>query len=175
MKRVYLALYYAFFQFWPMSPFPLYSMGYWMRYFLLRHLLRYCGSNVVVKSKAYVGDGSRISIGNNSQLGMNCRLNGDIEIGDNVLMGPDVVIMATSHRYDSIDIPMIDQGEAQEKPVRIGSDVWIGTRVVILPGVTIGDKSIIGAGAVVAKNVSPGDIVVGNPGRVVKNRLTSEF
>jgi maltose O-acetyltransferase len=86
------------------------------------------------------------------------------------MMGPDVVIHTRNHRHDRIDIPMCQQGFGEMKPVIIEDDVWLGERVIILPGVTIGKGSIIGAGAVVAKNVPPYSIAVGNPALVVKKR-----
>lgn len=171
MKIIYKLLYYTLFQFWPMAPFPTYKFGYKVRHFLAKRLLKNCSNGVIIKDRAYFGNGDRLSVGMNSQLGQNCRLNGDIEIGDNVLMGPDVVMMATSHEYSNTEIPMMDQGEAIVKKIIIGNDVWIGTRVIILPGVEVGDKSIIGAGSVVAKSVPKGSVVVGNPGKIVKNRL----
>jgi maltose O-acetyltransferase len=85
-------------------------------------------------------------------------------------MGPEVAIWTTNHRFDRTDIPMMFQGNQVQKPVFIGNDVWIGTRAILLPGVHVGDHSIIGAGAVVAKDVPPWAIVVGNPARVVRYR-----
>ena len=65
---------------------------------------------------------------------------------------------------------MDHQGWSVEKPVIIEDDVWIGSRVTILPGVTIGEGSVIGASAVVAKSVPPYSVVVGNPAKIVKTR-----
>lgn len=65
---------------------------------------------------------------------------------------------------------MDQQGWADEKPVVIEDDVWIGSRVIILPGVTIGKGSVIGASAVVSKSVPPYSVVAGNPAKIVKTR-----
>lgn len=86
------------------------------------------------------------------------------------MMGPDVVIMTNSHNFDRIDIPMNAQGSAVPQRVRIGNDVWIGTRVIILPGVTIGNGVIIGAGAVVTKNIPDMAIVGGCPAKIIRFR-----
>lgn len=85
-------------------------------------------------------------------------------------MGPDCIALTQNHAFDRVDIPMIQQGLQEEKKINIGNDVWIGQRVIILPGVTIGDGAIIGAGSVVTKNVNDYDIVAGNPARVIRNR-----
>ena len=169
MRNLLLIFYYVILAKIPMQPFPGYRFGYRFRRWAARHLLKRVGSGIVVKERCYFGDGSRLSVGDNSQLGQNSRLQGTIFIGDDCVMGPDVVIMATSHGYERIDIPIRLQG-GWEKPIRIGNDVWIGTRAIILPGVEIGDHCIIAAGAVVTKSFPPYSVVAGVPARIVKNR-----
>ena len=75
-----------------------------------------------------------------------------------------------SHAHTRTDISMCRQGFEKETPIHIGNDVWIGARVIILPNVTIGDHVIVGAGAVVTKNVPDYAIVGGNPARVIRMR-----
>lgn len=113
---------------------------------------------------------SKLSIGNNSGVGINANIQGDITIGDNVMMGPEVAIYTVNHCADRIDIPMNVQGITPEKPVVIGNDVWIGTRVIILGGVKVGTGSIIAAGSVVTKSIPAYTIVAGVPAKVVKVR-----
>lgn len=86
------------------------------------------------------------------------------------MMGPECVILTENHRFDSIDVPMIEQGYTGQEPVTIDDDVWIGRRVIILPGVHIHQGAIIGAGAVVTKDVQPFSVVAGNPARIIKMR-----
>jgi len=86
------------------------------------------------------------------------------------MMGEECVIFHRNHRFDRLDIPMCQQGFTDGKPVSIGNDVWIGIRVTILPGVTIGDHSVIGAGAVVTKDVPEYAIVGGSPARILRMR-----
>lgn len=135
-----------------------------------KHLFDKCGTNINIEKGADFGKGSAISIGNNSGLGINCRVRGPLDIGDNVMMGPDVVILTSSHNHGRTDIPMNAQGHALPKRVSIGNDVWIGTRVIILPGVNIGNGAIIGAGAVVTKDVPDMAVVGGCPAKVIKYR-----
>ena len=77
------------------------------------------------------------------------------------MMGPEVYIYTQNHDFKRTDITMDKQGWSAEKPVVIEDDVWIGSRVTILPGVTIGEGSIIGASSVVTKSCPPYSIVVG--------------
>lgn len=114
--------------------------------------------------------GKNVSLGDNSGIGKNSIINDYTYIGKNVMMGPEVIIYTRNHKFDSIDIPMIEQGFQNVKKVFIGDDVWIGARVIILPGVKIGNGVIIGAGAVVTKDVDNYSIVAGVPARVVKKR-----
>lgn len=113
----------------------------------------------------------RVSIGDYSGIGERCSVQGNVSIGNHVMMGPEVLIYTQNHLFERTDIPMDSQGFAEEKPVIIRDDVWIGARVIILPGVTIGTGSVIGAGAVVTKDIPAYSVVAGNPAKVVRNRI----
>ena len=165
-----LMLYYGFAQFLPTSPSPGWRFAYWLRERLVRVIFKSCGMGIRVKTRAYFGTGELLVIGDHSQLGVNCKVEKDLVMGDNVVMGPDVIIMSSSHSFERLDVPINMQGSLPRRPVVIGSDVWIGTRVIILPGIRIGNQSIIGAGSVVTKDVPPRAIVAGNPARVVRYR-----
>lgn len=84
-------------------------------------------------------------------------------------MGPDVVIFTMNHKTERVDVRIGAQGMTDKKKVTIGNDVWIGQRAIIMPGVTIGDGSIIASSAVVTKDVPPYSIA-GGPARVIKSR-----
>ena len=86
------------------------------------------------------------------------------------MMGPEVVIYTSGHKFDRTDIPMMEQGNTDAEPVTIGDDVWIGRRVMIMPGVTIGNGCVIGAGAVVTKDIPPYSVAGGVPAKVLKSR-----
>lgn len=141
---------------------------------LCRFMLKKCGKNVNVERGAVFG--FNIEIGDDSGIGINAQLHsgGGIKIGDNVMMGPDVVILTENHKHDDLNISMNKQG-GEAAPVVIDDDVWIGIRVIILPGVRIGRSSIIGAGAVVTKDVPPFSIVGGNPAKILKKRDQSNI
>jgi maltose O-acetyltransferase len=85
-----------------------------------------------------------------------------IEIGDGCQIGPSVQILTADHPRDP---EMRRRGLESGKPIRIGRNVWIGGGAIVLPGVTVGDDAIIGAGSVVTRNVAAGATVVGNPAR----------
>jgi maltose O-acetyltransferase len=130
----------------------------------------YCGKNVNIERKANFGKGTGIRIGDNSGLGVNCSVRGPLDMGANIMMGPDVIILTSVHNTVNTDIPMNQQGFLPNQKVTIGDDVWIGTRVIILPGVNIGKGSIIGAGSVVTKDVPDYAVVAGVPAKVIKYR-----
>lgn len=174
MRSFYLFIYYLIGQHLPMQPFPGYKFFYKVRYFLVKRIVKKCGKGVVVKDKCYFGNGQRLTIGDRTQLGQNAQLGGEIHLGDDILMGPDIVIMATSHAIDRLDIPINQQGATEERPVKIGNDVWIGTRAIIMPGVEIGDHSIVASGAVVTKSFEPYSVIGGVPAKLIKKRTDNK-
>lgn len=112
----------------------------------------------------------RLKIGNNVDIGNNAFIiaNNNVEIGDNVMMGPYVYISDHIHLYEDIKKDLRHQPLSSEGHVLIGKDVFIGIRASILPNVTIGERAVIGANAVVTKDIPPYSVVVGNPARIVK-------
>lgn len=110
-----------------------------------------------------------ISIGSGSGLGVNCSVHGPLKIGNNVMMGPNVTILTHTHNIERTDIPMGQQGMRVAEVV-IRNDVWIGMRVIIMPGVKVGDGAVIGAGAVVTKDVPAFTVVGGVPAKIIKYR-----
>lgn len=114
--------------------------------------------------------GKQCSIGRGSSIGVKCELYGPVEIGNDVMMGPEVVVYTSGHEHSRKDIPMIQQGSTYDKKVVIKDDCWIGRRVIIMPGVTIEKGCIIGAGAVVTRNTEPYGIYGGVPAKRIKDR-----
>ena len=136
---------------------------------LLSQLLASCGPNCVIRPPFFCDYGYNIRIGRGVFLNFNCVLLDvtSIEIGDQTQIGPSVQIYAADHPRD----PAARRANLENgRPVHIGANVWIGGGSIILPGVTIGDDAIIGAGSVVTRDVPPGATVAGNPARVLLPR-----
>lgn len=148
------------------APFHLFSKQ--IRYVCAKLMLEECGTNVNIERKATFS--TRLTIGDNSGIGINASIVGEVHIGNNVMMGPECIIYTLTHCSDRIDIPMCLQGSKADRPVFIGNDVWIGGRVTILPGIKVGSGSIIGAGSVVTKDIPSYAVVGGNPSKILKYR-----
>ena len=86
-------------------------------------------------------------------------------------MGPDVIIFSRNHNFKEKHKLIHEQGYTGQCTVIIEDDVWIGARVIILPGKIIGKGAVIGAGSVVTKDVAPYSVVAGNPARKISNRI----
>jgi len=142
----------------------------YIRRIVCKPIFKSAGRNNNIEKGAYFGTGFQIEIGDNSGIGVNCEVCGPVRIGDNVMMAPEVIILTRNHKFDDLNIPMSKQGHYPPEVVVIHDDVWIGTRVIILPGVTVNKGAIIGAGAVVTKDVPSYAIVGGNPAKVIRYR-----
>jgi len=148
----------------------IYSLGSkQIRRFLCKRIFKKAGKNINIEHGVFFGSGADIEIGDNSGLGLNCRVTGPLKIGNDVMIGPDVMIFTQNHRNDRLDISMRLQTDPK-RPVVIEDDVWIAARVIILPGVTVHKGAIVGAGAVVTKDVPEYAVVGGNPAKVIRYR-----
>jgi acetyltransferase-like isoleucine patch superfamily enzyme len=114
----------------------------------------------------YSDHGINIRIGRNVFVNQNCRFNdiGGIDIGDDVMLGPNVSLISSGHPID----PAERRVGITSAPIAIGRNVWVGTSALIMQGVTVGEDAIVGAGAVVTRNVPPRTLVAGVPATVVK-------
>lgn len=149
-----------------------YSLGggiaKWLRARVGRLIMNRCGKNVNIEKGAYYT--RKTEIGNNSGIGINAYISGKVIIGDNVLMAPNVTIITSNHNFMKKDELISSQGNSEEKPVIIGNDVWIGTNVIILPGVHIANGTVVAAGSIVTKNTEEYAVVGGNPAKTIKHR-----
>lgn len=144
------------------------SFGYFRGY-LLKGFIDSCGHHVNVDKHSVIS--SHLKIGDYSGIGKNSFIQGYVSIGNHVMMGQDCLIYTENHNYDRIDYTIDQQGYQKSRPVIIGNDVWIGGRVTILPGVSVGNGAILGAGAVVTHDVPAYAIVGGNPAKIIKYRV----
>jgi maltose O-acetyltransferase len=125
------------------------------------------GDSVWMQPPFFCDYGSNITLGTRVFFNFNCVVLDvcPVSIGDYTLFGPAVQIYTPMHPLDAME----RRGKAYGKPIAIGSDVWVGGGAIILPGVTIGSRSVIGAGSVVTRDVPEGVFAAGNPCRVIRN------
>jgi maltose O-acetyltransferase len=168
-RVVWLTIYRLILRRLPASHLPGGRVATHLRRSAARRLLSSCGRDVNVESGADFGTGVGRHVGDRSALGIGSRIS-PCRIGRHVLMGPEVLVFDRNHRFADPTRTIGSQGETPSRPPTIGDDVWIGTRAIILPGVTIGDGVVVGAGSVVTRDVPPYAVVAGNPARVVGER-----
>ena len=168
IKKLYLYVYYIFLNKIPCSHKSKFIKK--IRSSYLRRLFKKIGRNSNIRPNIKIVNGQNISLGNNSGIGERSFLQdiGKIVIGDNVLMGPEVMIFTANHGTKK-DMYIVQQ-PMQISDVIIEDDVWIAARVVILPGVIISKGAVVAAGAVVTKNVEPYTIVGGIPAKRIGER-----
>jgi maltose O-acetyltransferase len=176
-RHFWYCFYYGFAQHLPSSyrfqPFG--RLGKLCRRIACRRLFRAAGERINVEHGADFFTGWEIELGDDSSLGVHCRLPFDLKVGKDVMMGPDVVIVGENHRFENLELPMRLQGYTRYPPVRIQDDAWIGARVVILPGIQIGRGAIVGSGAVVTRDVPDFAICAGNPARILRYRKHADM
>lgn len=144
---------------------------------ILKELLGSIGENVAIDTPFYCDYGKNIHIGNNVIINMNCTFvdNKEITIGDYVLIASNVQIYTSSHPVLPQERLIFENTKEPESffktfalPVAIQDNVWVGGGCIILPGVTIGKNSVIGAGSVVTRSIPENSVAVGNPCRVIR-------
>lgn len=174
MKSIYLLVYYLFARFLPKSTTPIigkFSKAF--REFLCVRIFTKAGKKLNIENGVYFGNGSGICVGDEVGFGQNVRIhNMRLNIGNYVMIGTDTFFQGGGHLYDDLSKPIAHQGGVAEKShLTIGDDVWIGVRVLFLPGCKkVGTGVIVGAGSVVTKDIPDYAIVGGNPARVLKMR-----
>ena len=156
-------------------------LTYW-RFFFKPTMIKLCKKKFhsfdcssEIRPGAYAVGCSQISIGKNVVIRPGTQLHGEtssleisIIIEDEVLIGCGVHFYVENHNFLNSNIPIIYQGHSQAKGVLIKKGAWIGANSIILPGVEIGENTVVGAGSIVTKSLPKGVVAVGNPARIIK-------
>lgn len=127
--------------------------------FLARRISPHIGRGAYVFPDTILGDGSGI--------GANCEICRGLVVGKNVMMGPECLLYSTNHKFDRENKRF--EGYTEIRPITLEDDVWPGRRVIVMAGVTVGRGSVVGAGAVITKDIPPYSLAAGNPAVVKKN------
>lgn len=137
---------------------------------LLKELLGSIGAGTVIRPPMYCDYGQYITIGSETFVSFGATLLdvASITIGDDCQIGPHVQLLTPTHPLDPQ--PRREKWEAAE-PISIGDNVWLGGDVIVCPGATIGENTVVGAGAGVTKNLPPNVLAVGNPAKIIRRLL----
>ena len=139
---------------------------------IIKNLFGKTGKIFTIVSPFYCDYGYNIEIGENFFINMNCIILDEAKVtfGDNVFIAPNCGFYTAGH---PLDVEQRNKGLEYAYPNTIGNNVWIGAHVCVLPGVTIGDNTVIGAGSIVTKNIPANVLAAGNPCKVIRN-ITEE-
>ena len=134
---------------------------------ILQQLLGQIGQNSIIEPPFYCSYGQNIHIGDHVYLNVLCIILdcNEVHIGHHVMIGPAVQILTAAH---PLQAETRNQGWEVAKPITIEENVWVGGGAILLPGVTIGNNAVVGAGAVVSKDVPPYTVAAGNPAKVIR-------
>jgi maltose O-acetyltransferase len=134
---------------------------------ILTDLLGELGEGTVIRPPLFMDYGYQTSVGSGTFINFNCVILdvGRVRIGADVQIGPNVQILTPTH---PIDPEQRRSGLEAAKPITIEDNVWLGGGAIVLAGVTIGRDTVVGAAAVVTKDLPPGVVAVGNPARVIR-------
>lgn len=134
---------------------------------LLRRLLGKTGDNILIEQPFYCDYGYNIKVGENFYANFNLVIldGAPVTFGDNVFIAPDCGFYTAGHPIDATER---NKGLEYARPITVGNNVWFGAKTCVLPGVTIGDNCVIGAGSVVVHDIPSDSVAVGNPCRVIR-------
>lgn len=134
---------------------------------IIRKLFGSTGNGFLIEQPFYCDYGYNIEIGENFYANVNCVIldGAKVKFGDNVFIAPCCGFYTAGH---PLDAEQRNQGLEYALPITVGNNVWIGANVSVLPGVTIGDNCVIGAGSVVNRDIEPYSLAAGNPCRIIR-------
>jgi acetyltransferase-like isoleucine patch superfamily enzyme len=137
----------------------------------MKNQLAACGEDITIRAGAQILVPGRVRLGNHVGIGYNSILhgNGNITLEDFTLLGDNNILATSSHPVEEVHFH-----NTWQKPILIKQNVWLAAGVIVLPGVTIGENSVIGAGAVVTEDIPPNSVAVGVPARVVRTFTPDE-
>ena len=168
MRTVKLILYYVLAAKLPSSWWPGGVLFNRFRLWCLRGIME-VGHGTRVQKGVYVGKGRDVTIGSNCQINEGARLD-NVAIGNNVMIARETVVLGLMHEVSDVSVPMVDQGNKEVAQTTIENDVWLGLRTTVMPGLTIAEGTILGAGSVLTKNTEPYGIYGGVPARLIRTR-----
>lgn len=178
MKRFLLRSVVAFYRLFPVSVrkkildrkrYKKGLIGFALRYCALKSIAEKCGEKISIGEGCFFPHAEKLCIGSNVSINSMCYIDaaGGVEIGDDVSIAHGVTIMSTEHKHSDPSVPVKLQGYTYEKTV-VGYGSWIGAKATILSGSVIGEQSVVGAGAVVTKNLPGRGVYVGVPAKLIK-------
>jgi acetyltransferase-like isoleucine patch superfamily enzyme len=143
---------------------------YYFRYY---RKFRGKAKNVMLSRKGHILKPEEITFGENIFIGRGFYISAmNLEFGSDIMIGPNVLIECTNHKYELIGKSMFSYADMKKSNgIRIENDVWIGGNVTILDGVTIGEGSVIGASSIITRSIPPYTVCVGNPCKPIKKRF----
>lgn len=139
---------------------------------------KFCGRNVQIGSNCYISSKKFFELGNHCWIGDDfyAKSEGGVSIGSGTIISRGCEIWTSNHNYDSEDLQCVPYDKRMiKKPVVIGENCWFGSRVTVIPGVTIGEGVVVGAGSVVTKDIPDFAVVGGNPAKIIKYRNIEKY
>ncbi len=167
-KTIFLILYYAVGYHLPNYSYPMGKLFNAFRIFLLRKIIP-VGNTCRIMRHVYIGNGNNIEIGDGCRINEGIRLD-NVKIGNHVLIARESIFLGKMHEFGDIELPISKQGRKNVERTVIEDDVWLGLRVMVMPGLSLRKGSIIGAGAVVTKSTVEYGIYGGVPAKLIKMR-----
>lgn len=167
-RVIALFFYYSFVCYLPNYAFPAGRLFNWLRIQCLRNIIA-IGTRCRVMRHVYIGDGNGVEIGNDCRINEAVRLD-HVKIGNHVMIARECILLGKMHEFKELTIPMEQQGNIECDHIIIDDDVWLGLRVIVMPGVHIKKGCIIGAGAVLTKSTEENGIYAGVPAKLIHKR-----
>ena len=160
---------------WIILNWPNTAIGFAMRRKYMANRCACLGRSFRMLSGCSISGYHLIRVGDNSSFAQDVVIaigpgNNELNIGDDSFIGPGCYFRNMNHRFDRLDVHIMDQGH-EGSDIIIGNGVWIGARCLLLPGTVIGDHCVIAAGSVVSTAIPSYSIAAGNPARVIKKRV----